>query len=342
MASHFHRKRLAGIEATPSLQTLWRQAMEIMNQQLPTIDGGEENNVNDINVVDINSTGSRSSSNSTNGVRPLPSPLTTKEAVSILQEFQSSLLPNMAQESDLPPHPLNNDENTSSACTDCSMTYLPIPVVRAMESIFREHRRQQRCHPTADTDYLQALSAALRSTSLVFTTTALPNPDRTTDPTDDAQQRIKFRQRMERLRLQHEEARYAKLTRNIAAQQPQDDVTVKSMTYAASIGLNMIVAPISFGVFMYFFAGSLLEYVWPSPHPTATSGSSSSTVDIKKVIAGVVSGVLMLFIEMILFVIRTHEMDAALRKKKRKQARHHPSPFGHYTATTEKSYRSQE
>ena len=43
-----------------------------------------------------------------------------------------------------------------------------------------------------------------------------------------------------------------------------------------------------------------------------------NNVDIRAVIAGVVSGVCMLFIEMTLFVIRSHEMDAAVTKKARK------------------------
>jgi hypothetical protein len=113
-----------------------------------------------------------------------------------------------------------------------------------------------------------------------------------------------------------------------------DDVTTKSMTYAASIGLNMIVAPISFGVFMYFFAGSLLDFFWP----TAASRSAvlTNAPDIRKVIMGVISGVMMLFIEMILFVIRTDEMDKAIRKKgkKRKQG-----PFGYYSSATSKNFK---
>lgn len=97
------------------------------------------------------------------------------------------------------------------------------------------------------------------------------------------------------------------------------------MTYAASVGLNMIVAPISFGVFMYFFAGAIFGFITGGeeelqPHQT----------DIKSVITGVVSGVGMLFIEMILFVIRTHEFEAALSKKKRKN--NYVSPFGHTPA----------
>jgi len=114
----------------------------------------------------------------------------------------------------------------------------------------------------------------------------------------------------------------------------QDDVTTKSMTYAASIGLNMIVAPISFGVFMYFFAGGLLDFFWSNTSSSQLAGHHQP--DIKRVIAGVVSGVLMLFVEMLLFVIRTNELDKAVRKKQKKNK--NQGPFGYYTSYTSKTY----
>jgi hypothetical protein len=51
---------------------------------------------------------------------------------------------------------------------------------------------------------------------------------------------------------------------------------------------------------------------------------------------GVISGVGMLFVEMILFVIRTHEFDAVVSKKKRKRAAT-ISPFGHTSKPKEKA-----
>ena len=59
---------------------------------------------------------------------------------------------------------------------------------------------------------------------------------------------------------------------------------------------------------------------------------------LSKVIAGVVSGVLMLMIEMILFVIRSHEMDVASRKKAKKAR---PGAFGHYTSHTERHFKGE-
>ena len=138
---------------------------------------------------------------------------------------------------------------------------------------------------------------------------------------------------MERLRLKNEESKYAALTANLGVEGPSDDVTTRSMTYAASIGLNMIVAPLSFGCFMYFFAGGIFDFFLPANVETAAKATGP---DIKRVIVGVVSGVAMLFIEMILFVIRTHEMEKAITKKSKKKKAH--QPFGHYTAETSRTY----
>ena len=85
---------------------------------------------------------------------------------------------------------------------------------------------------------------------------------------------------MDRLRLRAEEARYKKLTQNLDTY-VEDDVTTKSMTYAASVGLNMIVAPLSFGVFMYFFAGAI--FGWMSGDEEEVNPRKT---DIKSVITG--------------------------------------------------------
>ena len=55
-------------------------------------------------------------------------------------------------------------------------------------------------------------------------------------------------------------------------------------------------------------------------------------------IAGVVSGVLMLMIEMILFVIRSHEMDSAMRKKEKTSK---PGAFGYYTSNTQRHFKGE-
>jgi hypothetical protein len=129
---------------------------------------------------------------------------------------------------------------------------------------------------------------------------------------------------MERLRWQYEETKYSRLTKNIQ-HEVQDDINAKSMTYAASVGLNMIIAPLSFGCFMYFFAGGVFDYFLGEEFSARTTGGT----DIKRVIVGVVSGVAMLFIEMTLFVIRTHEFEEHNRRKKLKKKP--VQPFGHYS-----------
>jgi len=125
--------------------------------------------------------------------------------------------------------------------------------------------------------------------------------------------------------LKNEETKYGKLTSNLQSKKNEDDITAKSMTYAASVGLNMIVAPISFGCFMYFFAGGIFDYFLEDEFSSRTLGGT----DIKRVIVGVVSGVVMLFIEMILFVIRTHEFEAHQRRKQKKK--NGTQPFGVYS-----------
>lgn len=124
-----------------------------------------------------------------------------------------------------------------------------------------------------------------------------------------------------------------------------DSITTKSMTYAESIVLNMIVAPLSFSVFMYFFAGSIIDYFWPLSEDVGSSPSKSGrpSTDIRRVMAGVVSGVLMMFVEMLLFVIRTHEFDRAITQKKKKRQKNRMNTtstraFGHYTAASSKTY----
>ena len=154
-----------------------------------------------------------------------------------------------------------------------------------------------------------------------------------------------FERRLERLRLRDEERSYMKLTTNLKTHSSlrDDDVTVKSMMYAASIGLNMIVAPVTFGVFMYFFAGGVFSRFFDEDSPGERDADDDSRrggggrvvgggVDVRRVIAGVVSGVFMLFVEMILFVIRSHELDASVTKKSRRRE-NRANPFGY----TEKS-----
>ena len=122
---------------------------------------------------------------------------------------------------------------------------------------------------------------------------------------------------------------------NAALSKVADDETMKSMTYATSVGMNMIVAPISFGAFMYFFSGQLFGRVLDKDGDGQSSRHINNNVDIRAVIAGVISGVIMLFIEMTLFVIRSHEMDAAVTKKAKKRQ---VNPFGYDKRTAARTF----
>lgn len=132
---------------------------------------------------------------------------------------------------------------------DTTLETIPMTVLRAVETLSAQKK-----------DYLQRLDACLKATKLAFTPPPPPQPE--------TQERKSFRRRLERLKLQQEESRYAGLTKNVGVQGPADDVTTRSMTYAASIGLNMIIAPLSFGCFMYFFAGGLFNFMgWDGERP---------------------------------------------------------------------------
>lgn len=200
--------------------------------------------------------------------------------------------------------------------------YIPIKIIRAMEAMLED---QSESNTALDDVLLQ------NEVQLYFT----PAPSHSEDENYLSNEQIKFRQRMARLRLKNEESKYSRLTNNLGLNPEIDDVTGKSMTYAASIGLNMIIAPLSFGCFMYFFAGGLLDFFVKGD----VQRSNNPGPDIRKVIAGVVSGVLMLFIEMILFVIRTHEIDKAARRKTKKER---PKPFGHYSSVTNRDFHTKD
>lgn len=153
------------------------------------------------------------------------------------------------------------------------------------------------------------------------------------------EQKIKYDERIQKLKLSVEERKYSKLTSNLD-KTPDDDATLSSMLYASSVGMNMIVAPISIGVLMYFFAGKLMSWIFGSDSDNPSSvnslhGTKDGKLNIHGVIVGVLSGVIMLFIEMILFVIRNHEMDRHLSNKKKKSRK---NPFGYDKKTAERTF----
>ena len=165
---------------------------------------------------------------------------------------------------------------------------------------------------------LQKLNQALERTQLEFSKPPKPPKSQV------------YQTRIVKLKLAEQERNYTKLTKNIHHAEA-DDATIQSMMYAASVGANMIVAPISIGVLMYFFAGKLFSFITPGYQP------EPGKINIRGVIAGVIAGVLMLFIEMILFVIRNHEMDKFITKKMKK----HKNPFGYDKETANRTYQGE-
>lgn len=101
----------------------------------------------------------------------------------------------------------------------------------------------------------------------------------------------------------------------------------------------MVVAPITFGTFMYFFAGSIFSRFFDAPTEDGDDprGGRGTTVDVRRVIAGVVSGVFMLFVEMILFVIRSDTLDSAVRKKGRRRE-NRANAFGYTEKSMARTY----
>lgn len=114
-----------------------------------------------------------------------------------------------------------------------------------------------------------------------------------------------WKARMAHLSRVADDRNYGKLTNNISLYQPPtDEITGRSMTYAASIGLNMIVAPISFGAFIYGFGFHVLR---------GWGGQEG------RILLSVICGVMMMFIEMILFVIRSDAVEKEAGKKKKRE-----------------------
>ena len=188
---------------------------------------------------------------------------------------------------------------------------IPLVGVEALQYLITNSQVE----PDKKTRHLQRLELAVRNTKLSF---APVSTNKTSCP--------QYKKRLERLRLQDEERSYMNLTTNLNPRPRTDDhVTAKSMTYATSVGLNMVVAPITFGAFMYFFAGSVFDRFFGD---NFSDRQTTNDVDIRRVIAGVISGVFMLFVEMLLFVIRSNELDASVRKKSRMKE-NRANPFGY-------------
>jgi len=175
----------------------------------------------------------------------------------------------------------------------------------------------------SDHEKIRKLQTQLETQLEQFTSLTYTQPDVT--------QSQKYQDRIEKLKLSLEERNYSKLTSNLDTT-PKDDAALSSMLYASSVGMNMIVAPISFGVLMYFFAGKLFSWMFGEKYDATRR---EGQLNIHGVIVGVISGVIMLFIEMILFVIRNHEMDKHLSQKGKKYKK---NPFGYDKRTAERTF----
>ncbi|KAL3902364.1 MAG: hypothetical protein SGILL_010851, partial [Bacillariaceae sp.] len=132
---------------------------------------------------------------------------------------------------------------------------------------------------------LQKLEDALQNASLSFTDSKLSQQQQQQQQQKKSPEatQTKFQRRMDKLRLQFEETKYSKLTDNLQDHRNEDDITAKSMTFAASVGLNMIIAPLSFGCFMYFFAGGIFDYFFTG-EDFETKQRAGGATDIKRVI----------------------------------------------------------
>jgi len=76
------------------------------------------------------------------------------------------------------------------------------------------------------------------------------------------------------------------------------------MKYATSVCMNMILAPISIGGFIYYCSQWMVK------------DSGSNKVSLARILWSVCSGIIILFIEMVLFIIRNDRMDVTIEKKR--------------------------
>ncbi|KAL9184706.1 hypothetical protein ACHAXT_012676 [Thalassiosira profunda] len=306
--------KLRGVKLTPALRSVVDAALAL--SQPPAVASGEASRPRKSEEAKSDDDGASAPSA---GKSSSPRAMAASSPSEILAEVQEATRvrkrPNMTVEG--AKSTLETAAKAGVANSDDGAPFLPLAGAEAIKVLI-DHSQSS---PNEKSSLLRRLDAALRQTTLSFA----PNPPpKASNP--------QFQKRLERLRLQDEERSYKTLTTNLktAASLKDDNVTAKSMMYATSVGLNMVVAPISFGVFMYFFAGSIFSRFFDEEE-------RGNDIDIRRVIAGVVSGVFMLFVEMILFVIRSHELDASVRKKSRRRE-NRANPFGYTQKSMERVY----
>ena len=294
--------KLQGIKLTPELSSIVETVLALPQPTLPTKEKEKDDDDKPGILASEGSSSPRSMSASS------PSALLEQVQVAKHGLLQSSSFTADEAKSILK----DTIQSAQSAHKDgAPSAALPLAGVSAMKYLINNSQSKQEQKDLL----IQLLESALSQSTLSFK----PKPTPNNDPA--------FTKRLERLRLQDEERSYNNLTTNLktASSLKDDNVTAKSMMYATSVGLNMVVAPTTFGVFMYFFAGSIFSKFFDSEETIDMRGNN---IDVRRVIAGVVSGVFMLFVEMILFVIRSHELDASVRKKSRRKE-NRANPFGY-------------
>ena len=215
------------------------------------------------------------------------------------------------------------DQQQKDSSSSSSPSCIPLKAITAAKHLLETTTASSELKTHHETQLNESLSHP--STQLVFT-----QPD-TDTPKERTKEQIAFQKRLERLRLVQQERAYEGLTQNID-KNIQDDNALSGMMYATSVGANMIVAPITFGVFMYFFGAKFFSWM---ESEGSTTTRKEGQLDIRGVIMGVISGVIMLFIEMILFVIRNHEMDKYMTKKKKTDR---TNAFGYNARRAERTF----
>ena len=172
---------------------------------------------------------------------------------------------------------------------------------------------QSNASTTPSADPLSVFPA--KSLRLHYVPVAVPASTRT--PTEE----VSYRARLDMLNRKVLDRQYASLTGSLGSS--TNLYGVKSMDGAGvadevnklgnsgAIAANMIIAPVCFGAFLYSFMGPLF------PGRVVAEGD----VDTVLVVVAVLGGVALLFIEMILFVIRSDTIIAYDKKKERAHER---------------------
>ena len=134
-----------------------------------------------------------------------------------------------------------------------------------------------------------------------------PDPRHSSSPSPSSSSSVAYEKRMAHLRLKQEQRNYNSLVSNVAEQKgsrlrPSVKSELNNLSNVTAIALNLAAAPLTVGGFLYFFVC-----------PRAFDKKEI------QVIASVLGGVAILFIEMILFVIRSETVVTRESKALKKQ-----------------------